>query len=760
MAVPSPPPIRTPRLSLRVLGLCVVLVSLTAFAFWPALDAGFVDFDDDAYVTAAPWRVEGLSPETVALAFRGTVASHWQPLTALSHMLDVELYGLEPRGHHRTSVLWHLANGVLLFLLLRSLSGATWRSFLVAALFAVHPLRVESVAWIAERKDVLSTFFALLTIGAYQRYVRSPTVRAYCLVAVCFVLGLMSKAMLVTLPMVLLLLDLWPLGRLAPGLPAAAESPTLGRPGVGQGSAGGGLSWAALRRRGPRLVLEKVPLLLFSAAFGWATVATHGNALSTRVEATTGLRIANALDAYTQYLLDTLWPTGLAAYYPFPEAIPSRHTAASLLVLVAISALVVARARRAPELAVGWFWYLGTLVPVIGLLHVGHQARADRYTYLPTIGLLILVVWGGARLWARFAARGNWSATRGKEFRAEVSDPRKSPRVGPVVLGAVCGLVLLALAFATRAQVAHWHDSESLWSRALAVTENNYLAHLNLAEVLRAEGRRDEAEGHYHRVVELRPGLAVGHGALGEALRQWGRTEAAIEHLERAVELDPSDMRPRMGLASAWSSLGRSDEALGTLRAAVETRPDFAAGHLALAELLEERASRAGTAEADLAAVVESYRQALRHLPPNPAILVRLARALERAGRLDEAAAELERAIEARPEPWAAHRHLGSLRLRLGQYEAARDPLGTAFAADPQPDTALALARVLLELGDRSTARQVLGVAVERHPENEDLRRALARSSEPTPAVDPPEGGSNDPEPQAEGTTIPRLQYQ
>lgn len=691
-------------------GLGIGLVALVLLVFWPALDADFVDFDDDYYVTEAPWLDGGLNAENLFAAFTETRASHWHPLTVISHMVDGEIYGLDPRGHHLTSVLFHAANALLVFLLLHALTGAPWRSALVAALFAVHPLRVESVAWISERKDVLSTFFALLTLFAYRRYVErrdngQPAIGAYGLVALLFLLGLVSKAMLVTLPCVLLLLDVWPLRRLRL---FGDERSNL--------------------RDAVRLGSEKLPLLGLSATFAIATVVTHDSALSVRVEASTGLRIANALDGWTAYLLDTFWPAGLAIYYPFPESIPPWQTAASLLALVAITALVLARLRRSPELAVGWSWYVGTLVPVIGLLHVGHQARADRYTYLPSIGLGIALVWGLAELWQALRKRFPWA-----------SGSAATPALG-VVLGVVLGAVLLALGLATRAQIGHWMDSERLWTRAIAVTQDNYLAHLNLAEVLRAEGRREEAEAHYRAVPELRPELAVGHAALGDALRAWGEPEAAIEHLEKAIDIDPSDVRFYFGLVASFEALGQEDEADAALRSALEAGADDPALRLLIARRAEQRG--------ELDDAIGHLRAALEQVPERPDLRLRLARVLDRAGRLDEAADELVRILERWPGALPAHHHLGSIRQRQGDWLAARDHLGTAFAGDPSPELARALAAVLLELGDRTRAEQVLRVAAERFPGAEKLG-----AGEPSPGQ--PEAGEPDAGKPEAGETSP-----
>lgn len=404
--------------------------------------------------------LKGITRAGLAWAATAKVASNWHPLTMLSHMLDCQLYGLDPAGHHATSLLLHLANVLLLFEVLRRMTGAAGRSAAVAALFAVHPTRVESVAWIAERKDVLSALFWILAMGAWARYARRPAIGRYLLVALLMILGLMAKPMVVTLPFALLLLDVWPLGRLS-------------------------LGWR-------RLILEKLPLLALSAASSVITIHYQETSLAPLDVVPWSLRAANALVSYAAYLGKLFLPRHLAVFYPIPPAIPAWKVAGAALLLIAITALTLWRARKEPWLLTGWLWFLGTLVPVIGLVQVGRQAMADRYLYIPSIGLFLAVVWSVAGLL--------------KEHRA--------------ALAAAAGIVVLALAAATRVQVGYWADSVTLFRHALAATgEENYLAHIGLGKALMGEKDWDGAAEQLRAVLARYPYMREARAGL-EAVRR------------------------------------------------------------------------------------------------------------------------------------------------------------------------------------------------------------------------------------------------
>ncbi len=550
--------------SLRVAAIAGALVVATFAAYWGSPSNGFVQYDDDRYVSENVHMRGGLKPASVAWAFTTTEQANWHPLTWLSHLLDVQLFGIDPGRHHLVSLVLHAANSALLFLLLVRMTGATWRSALAAGWFAVHPLHVESVAWIAERKDVLSTLLWFLTLAAWLLWVASPSRARYALVLVLFALGLMVKPMLVTFPLTLLLLDFWPLRR-SPGL------------------------------------LEKAPLFALAAGSAVVTyiVQRGGGAVESMARLPISERLANSMASYAGYLFETLSPTALAVFYPYPANGP---TAALVLVSTALvvltTVLAIASRKRAPYLAVGWLWYLVTLVPVIGWVQVGAQAMADRYTYVPSIGLFVAFAWGLGEL-------AVWR-----------------PSLRPVIV-AVAAVSLIALAAQTRRQVAYWSNRTTLFSHALAVTRDNWLAHNNLAAALTDAGRYDEAILHLRAALAIRPSYSDAHANLGtalgrgghaaEALEQFdlalstgpdnaklennwagalaslGRTADALEHLERAVRLDPDNVEAQFNLARALAAAGRPAEAAAHFEQVLRLEPDDAEAREGLRRAREER---------------------------------------------------------------------------------------------------------------------------------------------------------------------------
>lgn len=620
---PAPARSRGPLL----LGLGLVLLTLLVYRDAPSFE--FVNFDDGLYVTSNRQVQKGLTWDGFLWAWQANVASNWHPLTMLSHMLDCELYGLNPRGHHLTNLLLHLANVWLLFEVLRRMTGRAGPSAFVAALFGIHPTHVESVAWIAERKDVLSGLFFLLTLGAYHRWVRDRTPRRYALVAVLFACGLLSKPMLVTLPCVLLLLDVWPLGRLR-----FEEIRSVRQ------------LWQGLRP----LLIEKIPLFVLSVASSAVTVYAQQGSLATLEAVSPGRRVGNALVSYVVYLAKSFWPTKLAAFYPLPGAVPLAKAMGAGALLLAITALVVWRLRRSPWLAVGWLWFLGMLVPVIGLVQVGRQAMADRYTYLPSIGLFLAITWGVTELLGRTA------------------------RIQRAALAAAALAVVGALSVAAYAQVGTWKDSLTLFRHALAVTRGNYLAHLNVAVALSSQGDQQGALHHYHEVLRLQPNLAEAHAALGTALRRWGRTAEALPHLRRAVRMKPERARLRHSLAVALEELGRKDEAMVELRKAIELNPRLADAHYGLGALLQEQGK--------VDEALEHYRTALEINPDLNDLYAPTATLLARQGELGEAVRHYQEAVRRRPTPSACF-NLALTLERMGRIEEARRQYERALALDP-----------------------------------------------------------------------------
>jgi len=504
--------------------LCLLLAVGTLLLYGSVLRNGFVNFDDDRYVLTNPHVQAGLRWATIRWAFTSSDEANWFPLTWLSHALDCQLFQLNPAGHHFTSILFHVANVLLLFLLLERVTRSSGRSLIVAALFAVHPINVESVAWVAERKSVLAMLFCLLALGAYGWYARKPGIGRYLLVAILFAMGLMSKPMVITLPFALLLLDYWPLGR------TNISSVRLGLP-----------LW--------RLCLEKVPLLVLSAGSAVITVLVQraGGAVTSNAAHPPLMRIANAVVCYVLYIAKALWPSHLAVLYPYPHSLPLWEVIASALLLLIVTAAVV-KYRERRYLLVGWLWFLGTMVPMIGLVQVGNQAMADRYAYLPLIGFFVMVAWGVA----------DWA---GSERRTG------GPRVSAKVLAAVGTGAILALAAVTHVQVRYWHDDLSLWSHTLSVTRANFVAENNVGAILARQGRYEEAVAHFRAASALEPADSVSQLNLGIYAQQHGDLKQAIARYELALGL-AIDSRIR---ASAYANLGQIYYALGDYARARES---------------------------------------------------------------------------------------------------------------------------------------------------------------------------------------------
>src|ERR1700723_246084 len=534
----------------------LLLVVVTLVVYNPAARNGFVKFDDDRYVTDNPHVQAGLRWKTIAWAFTTFDLANWHPLTWLSHALDCQLFRLNPAGHHYTNLLLHALNALLLFLILQWFTGYTARSLMVAALFAVHPLNVESVAWIAERKNVLCMFFLLLTLAAYGWYVQKPGIRRYVAVTVLFALSLMAKPMSITLPLLLLLLDYWPLKRVAEkcqpaqshlGTTAAVTQAHFGTdapvcPAEPSSAAAGDQNEVAVSRftySAWQLFREKLPLLALSAASAVITVYAQrsGGAVLTRAAHSPLLRLKNVIVCYVLYIQKTLWPSPLAALYPYPRpgALPLWLVAICALVLTSITA-VVWKYRNHRYLVVGWLWYLGAMIPMIGLIQVGNQAMADRYAYLPVIGLFIMIVWTAADC---AKARQLTSRNAAKNLATKL-----------LASGAV--VVLLALSAVTRTQISYWHDDFALWSHALAVTNKNYVAENNFANALASQGRYDEAITHFRVAAALEPGDPVSQLNLGIYAQEHGDPQQAIARYQ-SVLLVARDPPIR---ASAYANLG------------------------------------------------------------------------------------------------------------------------------------------------------------------------------------------------------------
>ena len=579
-----------------VLGVCVFLAAITWFVFGQTRAFQFINFDDNEYVFKNAQVARGLTMEGIAWAFTHVYAANWHPLTWLSHMVDCQLYGLNPGGHHLTNVFLHAATAILLFLVLRNMTGALWRSAFVAAVFAIHPLRVESVAWVVERKDVLSGLFFVLTIAAYVPYARQPSGVRYGLVMLLFALGLMCKPMLVTLPVVLLALDYWPLNRLAPS---------------GEG----------IRNvTGPRkLVLEKLPLLGLAAASSLATLFAQKVALQPLAAVSLMVRLGNAFMSCVVYLYQTFWPSCLAALYPF--AIDQVRPGKVLLALALLAGISIAvfYFRRRRYLITGWLWYLIMLAPVIGILQVGSQAHADRYTYLPHIGLYLLLTWAAADLIER------WRHSR-------------------LVLGTLSIGILLTLAFAARTQAAYWQNSETLWRRAVACTSRNAGAEQNLGQAIHEKGNLSVAIMHFQNALRIDPSQASVHSALGVVLLEMGRTDQSLISLRRALEIDPNNADAHYNFGNTLLQLGRAREAVAQYSRALEINPDDVEAQNNMAWVLAtcpDASVRSG-----IQAVAIAERADLLTMRKSPVISATLAAAYAEAGRSADATKTAERAFQ------------------------------------------------------------------------------------------------------------------
>jgi tetratricopeptide (TPR) repeat protein len=718
---------------------------ITLAVFWPAARHGFTGYDDPAYVTGNAHVQGGLKWENVLWAFTTGHASNWHPLTWLSHMLDWQLFGPRAGAQHLVSIGFHIANTLLLFLLLERMTGARWRSALVAALFAWHPLHVESVVWLAERKDVLSGFFFMLTLGAYARYVEcgmgnpesriqkaegrmenaeaSDTQHAtritdhgsrithhasryYLLSLFFFACGLMSKPMLVTVPFVLLLLDYWPLRRLSFPILQHSNTPSLPR------SAAPPL----------RLMLEKLPFFTLAAVSSVITfiVQSKGGAVSTSLPI--GARLANALMSYVRYLGKLFWPGKLSVFYPHPGHWPAWQIIAAAVLLLAISAAVLRLARRWPYLAVGWLWYCGTLVPVIGLVQVGIQSMADRYTYLPLIGLFIMVVWGAAE-WACPARNPNLNLNPNLRPPSPSAGFRRLGfRLG-LRLGLAAGVIVAAVCLClglTRRQIGYWKDTETLWRHALAVTEMNAIAQHNLGVALAVKGDFDEAIQHYAEAVRLRPQAESAYLSLADALVKTRRFAEAIQQYEEALRLNPGDAGAHNNLGNLLTRVNRGEEAIQHYTEALRLDAGYAEAHYNLGLALAGRGSCRQAAA--------HFQEVLRLKPGDASARQKLDQALAAQDRCEKALAQYREMLRSRPGDALAHSDLGRALVQAGQWEEGIEQCAEAARLDPKSaEIQYQLGLALVRKGDLEKATGQFGLALKLDPNFAAAHYALGR---------------------------------
>ena len=605
------------------------LVALCIVVHLRGLANGFVSYDDGRFITENPAMQEGLHWRGMVWAFTTDAELYFIPVTWLSHLLDCQIYGLRPWGHHLTSIMLHTLNTLLLFLVLTRMTGAAWPAALTAALFAVHPLHVESVAWVSERKDVLSAFFWMLTLGAYLRYTRRPNVRRYLLVLIVFALGLMAKPMLMTLPWILLLLDYWPLERVRRCEGVKGEKVKAGR----------------ILRRCALLVLEKVPLFVLAIADALLaySMMKRGAVFTPAEHRPLDERLLHGVVASAGYLLKMIWPAGLAPYYPYPEGFPPLGQAAGAAVLlIAITGVAVFFWRRRPYLLVGWGWYMAALLPVIGLLQPVGFNFSDRYTYLPLIGVFLMVAW----------------TLRGINGRL-----------------AFPGLVLAAFSITSIVQIGYWHDELTLFTHALAVTKDNVIAQNNVGLALAEKGQWNEAIAHYREALRIRPDFSHAHYNLGVALAGQGALQEAAAEYAEAIRVEPRQAKARNNLGNLLADQGRWAEAIEQYRAFLEQVPDSALAHNNLGRALAQLGR--------LEEAAQHFSQAVKLDPAYAAAHNNLGITLVKLGRFEEAAEYFTKATVLDPTNLKAYYNLGGVLMEIGRYDEALAQFKKLLDLDP-----------------------------------------------------------------------------
>ncbi|MFC1567412.1 tetratricopeptide repeat protein [Thermodesulfobacteriota bacterium] len=618
--------------------IVLLLILAVLVAYWRIADCDFVGYDDKPYVTENSLVQKGLTIKGLIWAFTTFHAANWHPLTWLSHMLDCQLYGLNPLGHHWTSLQLHLANTLLLFFILQQMTGALWRSAFVAALFAIHPLHVESVAWVAERKDVLSTFFGMLTIIAYHRYVKQKGLYNYLIILLLYSLGLMAKPMLVTLPFVLLLLDFWPLKRLQFVKRNSLQAEAVIR-----------FDLKAFFN----LIYEKIPLFLlvvFSCFITFWAQRSQGAMYSLTV-IPLNIRIANSFVSYVKYILKAVWPTRLIVLYPHAgDAFPIWQSIGAVLLIAAISYAAIRALRQRPYIAVGLFWYLGTLVPVIGLIQVGEQAMADRYTYIPLIGLFIAVTWGFSGFLSKWRYRKNF-----------------------LVVAVIA--ILLALTVRTFLQVGHWQNAATLFGNAVKVTPDNILAQNNLGAALYEDGRFDEAIVYFKKALSISPEYTKALSNLGAAYFKKGNYDKAVFYFEKVLKGRQKDANEHDKLGVVLFAQEKIDEAMAHFKQAIQVDPEYANAHNNLANVL----FRLGKfEEAEL-----HFLEAIKLDPVHAGAHYNFGNLLVRQRQFKKAMIHFTEAIKINPDDFRAYNQIGVILYRQGNLDDAGDYLRRALEIRP-----------------------------------------------------------------------------
>lgn len=669
------------RTALPAWAVAAALVAVTLALYWPARHFDFIVYDDPDYASLNTRVQAGLTLWNVGWAFTTAQASNWHPLTWLSLMLDVNLFGVKAAGFHFTNLVIHAVNAAMLFWLLRCLTNSVGRSAFVACFFAWHPVHVESVAWISERKDVLSACFGFLTLLCYAGYAQKSERRSqkpearegfwrspkYWLAFIFFALGLMSKPMLVTWPFVLLLLDFWPLGRWKPGC------------------------------RG-LLMAEKIPFLILAVGASIITfvVQKRGGTVVAMEHLTLAMRAGNAVVSFSRYLGKLFWPVNLSIFYPHPGYWPAAAVVMACALVIGVSLFVYWQRQRQPALLTGWLWFVGTLLPVIGLVQVGEQSMADRYAYIPSVGVFVMVVWGAHDLICRW----------------------RLLTIPCLLAGSVALLLSLYL---TRQQLAYWRSSESLFEHALAVTKNNFVAHNCLGIAFANHGRNDAAIIEFQQAIRLKPGYGYAYGNLGLALAKQGRADDAIACYQMALRINPEESFMHDSLGKLLVTKGRTDEAITQFQEAVRLKPEYAEAHNNLGMALASRG------RVDEAAI--QYREAIQLEPDDAIAHDNLGNSLAGQGQTNAAISEYEEAIRLKPDYAKAYNNLGIVRFREGLIDAAVTNFQEALRLNPHYAKAHDnLGQALAALGRTDQAIGHYQAALRLQPENAEARSHLAKA--------------------------------
>jgi Flp pilus assembly protein TadD len=614
--------------------IATVLAVATLIIFWQVGSHDFINYDDNVYVYENLNVSNGLTIQGILWAFKSTDAEFWHPLTWLSHMTDVELFGMNAHGHHFTSLFIHSASTVILFLLLHQATNAIWESFIVAALFAFHPLHVQSVAWIAERKDVLSTFFGFISLYFYVKYVELKSIKLYLLALLSFIFGLMSKSMLVTLPVIMLLLDIWPLSRIGQSTEKKYQVQFLGK-----------------CESITQLIKEKIPFLICSILFSAVTIyAQHADTGNKNLYAISlSLRFENAFLSYLIYIFKTFWPQNLSIFYPYPTFIPAWQWLGSIFIVLIVSTVVVWSRRRFPFLLVGWFWFILTLLPVIGFIQVGDHALADRYTYLPLIGLFIMIAWGLSALTKKYPHR-RW------------------------ITYLATGFLLISTSFLTTTELTYWKNESSLFNHALQTTENNSMAHGHVGSDYGRKGDMAAAIVEFKKAIAIDPNNFTIHNDLGFALSQNGDLPGAINAFNIALKLNPNYAESHNQLGVVLEKLGRNDAAIMEYKTALAINPNNLKAHKNLGVAL----ARSGNTNA----AIQTYRDVLTQDSKSFEMHNSLGVAFEKNGDIDGAINEYKIAISLNPNFSKSHNNLGMIYGKMGHLNEALAEFKAGIAAN------------------------------------------------------------------------------